>query len=180
MLVIDKLVNYRIIDPTSVIEWVFGAEDGVPHFNRSFVWTLLFLVMNKVNARVLRVSKKLESMRKATYDPTEDETDKPAGMDVDIEGIESTQEELDALQREQKQTYITVFQHFIRVLTPALETEQEQSTWFQWGEGMMREVGRRYHQDLKSAYMTLEMTVFTPDVPDRLKQLFQQVRNIHA
>ena len=161
MILVDKLVNYRIVEPTHVLSWIFEADGGQRDFQRSYVWTILKSVMGKVSARVQRIAHKLETTRAsmvaedsmhmqtddgdATGDDDKEKPVKPGqpgkspATQDDVDDLES---KLDSAQREKKKMFMDVFQHFLRVLQPCLGTPEEHTTWFQWTEGMFREMGR--------------------------------------
>ena len=151
MIVVDKMVNYRLVEPSHVLAWIFDTDGGQKDFQRSYVWTILKNVMNKVSTRVHGISRKLDTMR-ATLSASDsamemDEEEqqqekKPANGTITQEDVDEWEAKLDAAQREKKQLFMDVMQHFLRVLQPYLDTPQEQTTWFQWTEGMFREVGR--------------------------------------
>jgi hypothetical protein len=46
---------------------------------------------------------------------------------------------------------------------------------------MMREIARRFNREMSGINTTLDMTVFSsPDVPERTRAIFQQVKQLHA
>lgn len=65
-ILLDKLLNYRVIDPTSVITWIFEAEQ-LNFVGRAFIWEILKNTLSKVNSRVVQVKAKLDSFQ-ALYD----------------------------------------------------------------------------------------------------------------
>ena len=61
-ILLDKLLNYRVIDPISVITWIFEA-DQLKFAGRSFIWEILKNTLSKVNSRVTQVKAKLDSFQ---------------------------------------------------------------------------------------------------------------------
>lgn len=55
-------MNYRVIDPTSVITWIFEA-DQLRFVGRSFIWEILKNTLSKVNSRVVQVRAKLDNFQ---------------------------------------------------------------------------------------------------------------------
>ncbi|EPQ25779.1 uncharacterized protein PFL1_06646 [Pseudozyma flocculosa PF-1] len=112
-IVIDKLLQYRIVEPADVVDFVFspptdepapvllGSGDGVPHsFSRvpavvgagssqrdwsSFNWWLIIrLTLKKVNGRVDQLQKRLEDIeREEALEQERKEAALAAGMDED-------------------------------------------------------------------------------------------------
>lgn len=61
-ILLDKLLNYRVIDPASVITWVFEPEQ-LQFVGRSFLWDILMNTLNKVNSRVAQIKSKLSDFQ---------------------------------------------------------------------------------------------------------------------
>ncbi|GAC95077.1 likely nuclear cap-binding protein large subunit [Pseudozyma hubeiensis SY62] len=92
-IVVDKLLQYRIVEPADVVEFIFsppkdepqtiassaaGEEEGWVGFNR---WNLLKLTLEKVNGRVDQLSKRLdESRRKEAEELERKEASLAAGL----------------------------------------------------------------------------------------------------
>lgn len=88
MIVLDKMINYKIIEPSSVVSWIFDRKGGLLECNRyvsltrdsyyyytfifrnpmalmmvgrSYVWSLLRTVVIKLHSRIQTVTQKVES-----------------------------------------------------------------------------------------------------------------------
>lgn len=154
MIVVDKMVNYRVVEPSVVVNWVFSMDGGVPDFHRSYVWTMLKSTIAKVNARVRGVTRKLQIARVADADGDEKMGSpvKPGAEDTPTEPLPLTGQasktatltaELEELEREKKQLFIDVFTKLLDLLVPAVgDSEKEESAFFRYGEGMLHELGR--------------------------------------
>lgn len=82
---VDKLLQYRLIEPTDVIKFVFSPPIGLPELilqssaerdaSRDWStfnwWELIKLTVNKVNGRVDQVQKRLETLEKEEIDKAE-------------------------------------------------------------------------------------------------------------
>lgn len=62
-IILDKLLNYRVIDPASIITWVFETQQSDSAY-RFYAWEILQNTMSKVVARVGQVRVKLEDAEK--------------------------------------------------------------------------------------------------------------------
>jgi hypothetical protein len=114
------------------------------------VWVLLKHTIDKINSRVVQVTKKLDVVRKelaAALDAPPTEMSTEEAMDVDTEQQEKASElenTLNALKREQKQLYISIFDYFLTYLDAKLNAGADPlvDSCYIWAEGMMREIGR--------------------------------------
>lgn len=105
LIVVDKLLQYRIVEPADVVEFIFNPpkdepktilppiapeEEGWTGFN---TWSLLRLTLEKVNGRVDQLKKRLEeSERKEAYERERKEAALAAGLPLDEEPVEPKEE----------------------------------------------------------------------------------------
>lgn len=111
-IVVDKLLQYRIVEPADVVEFIFspptdepqtiqvpgeakGKGEGWVGFN---TWLLLRLTLEKVNGRVDQLKKRLEEIeRKEAEERERKEAAAAAGLPLDDLQAESNEPEQDAL-----------------------------------------------------------------------------------
>lgn len=63
-ILLDKMLNYRVVDAIAIVNWVFEPEVWQNEWHRSFVWDILKNTLNKVISRVAQVKDKLDEVRK--------------------------------------------------------------------------------------------------------------------
>jgi hypothetical protein len=54
-IIVDKLINYRILDPSAVVAWVFGPDHGQKDFNRCVIKSLNLFTIQIVCVGVAKV-----------------------------------------------------------------------------------------------------------------------------
>ena len=65
-IVVDKLLQYRVIDPIDIVDWAFGTTSEAGNEKRWSnlgVWDILRNTMDKVNNRVVTVTGIVEGVR---------------------------------------------------------------------------------------------------------------------
>ncbi|KAI8831872.1 armadillo-type protein [Chytridium lagenaria] len=149
-LVLDKLMNYRIIDPLSVVEVVTMEKHAEALMWRWQTWPVLVNAITKANRKCVQIRKKLEEVGGGTF----------GDMNVDGESfffymvawkrcikvfwIESPEKEkferaLEGAMSEQRQTYVAVFSGLCDLVeTSAYQSERDRRYLL----GIMRSIGR--------------------------------------
>ncbi|KAI8145645.1 armadillo-type protein [Fennellomyces sp. T-0311] len=188
-ILLDKLLNYRVIDPSSVIAWAF-EKDQLDHAERSFTWEILENTLNKVVTRVQQVKAKLENCQQMH---AENEAKRAQEALTEMAQAEA-QQELDTLRlienslatvsREQKEVFIVAYQKFVQVLQEQLTSSGQgqadaELTWtYRWIFGWFREMMRLYYKDCSGFLTTMETVVFTNDVDERITAVFADVKGM--
>ncbi|KAI8083062.1 armadillo-type protein [Halteromyces radiatus] len=186
-ILLDKLLNYRIVDPASVIAWIFDPKQ-LENAGRSYIWEILKNTLNKVVSRAAQIKSRLETFRQQHRD---NEIARAAKPSTEITQAEA-QQELDAIQiaeqsfgtvsREQKEVFMVMYQRFAEILQSLLKSLEAQGRnpdedWtFWWMNGWFKEILRLYHDECAGFKVTLESVVFTSDLEPRIINLFQQVQ----
>lgn len=78
-IVFDKLMQYQIVDPGDVVDWVFENRDKEGVLGEGLDWELLKAAVDKANGRVLIARRKVTSVKK-------DEEDKRAREKASADG----------------------------------------------------------------------------------------------
>ncbi|KAG0349619.1 Component of the cap-binding complex (CBC) [Podila humilis] len=177
-ILLDKMLNYRVVDAIAIVKWVFEPEVWQNEWHRSFVWDILKNTLNKVISRVAQVKDKLVEVRK------EAEADPPTKtMDV-VQAVENT---LSIVNREQKEVFLTLYQCFVEVLKNQLRQIEasgdnlDDNRWWEIGLGWFLELGRRYSKEVTTFSSTLEAIVFSVDnetgepIDPRITNIFQEI-----
>ncbi|KAG0202619.1 Component of the cap-binding complex (CBC), partial [Mortierella sp. GBA30] len=177
-ILLDKMLNYRVVDAIAIVKWVFEPEVWQNEWHRSFVWDILKNTLNKVISRVAQVKDKLVEVRK------EYEADPPTKTLEVVEGVENT---LSIVNREQKEVFLILYQEFVGVLQSQLKEIEasgqsvDDNRWWEIGLGWFLELGRRYSKEVTTFSGTLESIVFSAGsetgnaVDPRITNIFQEI-----
>ncbi|OBZ91140.1 Nuclear cap-binding protein subunit 1 [Choanephora cucurbitarum] len=178
-ILLDKLLNYRIIDPTSVITWAFEIDQS-ESAGRAYVWEILKNTLNKVNSRVVQVKGKLDALQslhdtnkqlRATAE-TNEMTEAEEQQELDT--IRIAENSLASVSREQKEVFMVVYQKFVGVLK---EQKPNEASWtYKWILGWLKEMLRVHHKECGGFMTTLETLIFTPDVDEKVNAVFNQAK----
>ncbi|KAG0747196.1 hypothetical protein G6F57_006109 [Rhizopus arrhizus] len=178
-ILLDKLLNYRVIDPTCVITWVF-EEEQFKHAGRAFVWEILKNTLGKVNSRVAQVKSKLDNlqsiheMNKAKRLETEVTEMSEAEEQQELDSIRIVENSLATVTRERKEVFLLVCQKFAQVLSAIDSASQQWIYW--WISGWYKEILRVNYKECKGFIATLETLVFTSDLDKRILDVFNDVK----
>ncbi|RUP49695.1 hypothetical protein BC936DRAFT_141787 [Jimgerdemannia flammicorona] len=186
-ILLDKLLNYRVVDPVSVIAWIFEQEQ-IENFGRSFLWEILKNTLNKVISRVAQIKSKLEAAQH-TYDENEARrnrtnrtVDDVDAKQRDLDTIKAVEISLQSVTREQKEVFMGVFTRFVQLLQNMLHGFQVRGAdpnmdWtYWWAYGWFIEVMRMYNQEIATFLVTLESVVFTDQIDPRILSVWKEVK----
>ncbi|KAG9067373.1 Component of the cap-binding complex (CBC) [Linnemannia hyalina] len=177
-ILLDKMLNYRVVDAIAIVKWVFEPEVWQNEWHRSFPWDILKNTLNKVISRVGQVKDKLSEVVK------EFNATPPTQTKEVVEGVENT---LSIVNREQKEVFLIMYQKFVQVLQSQLREieasgeDVDNSRWWQIGLGWFLELGRRYSKEVTTFSTTLEAIVFSSDsetgeaIDARITNIFQEI-----
>ncbi|KAI7866860.1 armadillo-type protein [Spinellus fusiger] len=190
-ILLDKLLNYRVIDPTSVITWTFESEQ-LEKAGRAYPWEILKNTLNKVVSRVIQVRLKLENFQELH---TVNETKRASTGLTEMAQAEA-QQELDTLRivenslttvtREQKEVFMVIYQKFTHTLQELIVTcnarGQDPAThWtYWWVSGWYTEMLRLYQKECSGFLVTLETLVFLPTMDARISSVFEDVKAMNT
>ncbi|KAJ3050418.1 Nuclear cap-binding protein subunit 1 [Rhizoclosmatium hyalinum] len=157
---LDKLMNYRVIDPVSIIHWVLSEEVLRGQYSRWHVWQILKNVVTKVNSKVNQLREKV-------------------GVNA-MEEDDVSQESLDGALRDQKAAFIlafTKFQAYLKELLAAGHIPGQSAEW-RWVAGQMREFGRSFHKEINKLKYTLEATAFVEPIEPNLLKIWNEIKAV--
>lgn len=155
-ILLDRLLNYRVIDPMAIISWLFGAEiddnftvirqpsdpseevgpKPLPNvaaimvdneISRSHIWEILTSTLNKVVARV-------SAQKTALTDTNGDDTHMDGNTNG--EGKAAAAEEANSIYRAMLTRLSTLI------------ANDERDWWKWWARGVFRDIVRLYHNDV--------------------------------
>ncbi|OUM65327.1 hypothetical protein PIROE2DRAFT_7708, partial [Piromyces sp. E2] len=64
-IILDKLVNYRVVDPSNIITWILSDIILSDQYTHLYVWSILRNTLKKVVLRVQQIKAKLEYTKKS-------------------------------------------------------------------------------------------------------------------
>ncbi|CAG8487792.1 2780_t:CDS:10, partial [Acaulospora morrowiae] len=183
-ILLDKLLNYRVIDAIAVIYWLL-TDEMEKDIARSYTWEIMKNTINKVISRVKQVAVKLESVLKPGsenvgqgVDITSEESKK-----VNLDEIQNLENTLNMVTREQKEVLLKVFQLCISRLENKLTDYSNQGIqdpmaqpWFWWAYGFFREIARTYQPQISTFMVTLETVVLTPGSNPNITNVIEMVK----
>ncbi|CAO0803530.1 unnamed protein product [Mucor circinelloides] len=148
-ILLDKLLNYRVIDPASVINWIFETNQ-LQFAGRAFIWEILKNTLSKVNSRVVQVKAKLDSFQslhsanKLKRAESEHNELAEAEEQQELDSLRIVENSLASVSREQKEVFMAVYQKFTQVLQELIKTNaQPEANWtYRWVFGWFREMLR--------------------------------------
>ncbi|RHZ60069.1 hypothetical protein Glove_359g15 [Diversispora epigaea] len=182
-ILLDKLLNYRVIDAFAVISWLFSDELG-KDIAKSYVWEITKNTINKVISRVKQVANKLETITNPAIergslgvDITSEEHKKVSPDE--IQNIENT---LNMVTREQKEVLSKMIQMFVTMLDNKLKEysvkeiqDPLSQLWFWWAYGFFKEISRTYQPQISTFMVTLKTVVLSPGIDDRILNVIEMV-----
>lgn len=181
LIVCDKLLQYRIVEPVDVVRFVFTNEPGrtdapfalagqSPEWGptrrdwSSFHWWgLLRLTVDKVLGRVHQLSRRVDDVRR--------QADAPDGAPPAPGAADEAQVHLDAVLLEQRKVLVTIMSQLVHQMqqqpVPTLDDTADSAAWQGW---WLREWYRAfvvlYHDVLASNRETILANVFASSAAD--------------
>ncbi|KAJ8664019.1 hypothetical protein O0I10_000297 [Lichtheimia ornata] len=189
-IILDKLLNYRVIDPASIITWVFETQQADSAY-RFYAWEILQNTMSKVVARVGQVRVKLEDAEKTHKENeakrAQEESNEMAQAEAqqELDTLRIIENSLNTVCREQKEVFMAAYQRFVQTLQDALapfppHERDTQLTWnYRWIFGWYRESMRKYYKESGGFLVTLESVVFTNQVDESITSVFNDVKQLN-
>jgi len=103
---LNKLVTFRVIPPSAIVEWLF-SDDVLPLLRKQWVWELLFVGIDQTIDTLHLLQKKLLE----TENP-----DEFYSTDEDRFVYDKLKVNISAVEQEQKELFLTLFQRFEMIL----------------------------------------------------------------
>lgn len=171
-IVFDKLLQYRIVDPVDVINFVFEGEEPVldgeitpREWSDISIWDVFRMTLEKVQNRVLAVTLRLENLKKREENRIDTERAAAGEMKTDendeavnAEGepkitneqaqleLANVEKQVEAVKKEQQSLFVDIVKKWQETL-PALEgSEDPWTAWFAkgWFSEFCRAVSASY------------------------------------
>ncbi|OLL22272.1 Nuclear cap-binding protein subunit 1 [Neolecta irregularis DAH-3] len=169
-ILLDKLLNYTVLTPLSVIEWLLVDSTFA---DRAFAWEISFKTIDKVNARVTRLSTQVSNLE------TQEMQNEPQR-----EHFERAKKTLAGTQAEQKEVFIMLVEKFPGLIEKLKEKDDsEMSTedggpWGEWwGKQWMKVIFRRVMPmpEVGELAVPLKELAIKKGSPDYLREVLEQV-----
>ncbi|CAG8720387.1 3359_t:CDS:10, partial [Cetraspora pellucida] len=185
-ILLDKLLNYRVIDAISVISWLF-TDEMEKDIARSYMWEIMKNTINKVISRVKQVTSKRETVLNPQSEVGGQGIDITSEEDKKINNQElhTVENTLNAVTREQKEVLLKMAQMFVNLLDSKLKTYESQGItdpmlqlWFWWAYGFFKEIARTasYQPQISTFLVTMETIVITPDINPCILNVIEMVK----
>ncbi|KAJ2804668.1 Nuclear cap-binding protein subunit 1 [Coemansia guatemalensis] len=173
---IDKLVNYRVIDPTTVVAMLFDASH-VGRWCMFHLWEILRNTVNKVNMRVVQLQGRLNAAQAAANAIVVDDaepSDPQQQQKQQGESVEHVESVLEQMLLEQREVVVLTTQRFVQLLSASDGTADELDR--AWLMGRFKEFMRSYRVQIVANAQALENQVFTADASQDTRQVFENTR----
>ncbi|KAJ1871482.1 Nuclear cap-binding protein subunit 1 [Coemansia sp. RSA 990] len=171
---IDKLINYRVIDPVTVIEMLF-SHSHKGSWSQFHLWEILRNTVNKVNMRVEQLQSRLVAAQKAADAIV---ADSDTAAEQQAESVEHVESVLAQMLQEQKDVVISTTRHFVQLLSSSEGTTDELDR--AWLLGRFKEFMRTYRLQVMENAQALEEVAFTPEASQDTRQVFECTRMLAA
>ncbi|KND02543.1 uncharacterized protein SPPG_03001 [Spizellomyces punctatus DAOM BR117] len=180
-IILDKLMNYRVVTPKSILSWALDPSVLDSHYTRFHLWSIVRTTLAKVNFKIAQITAKLEAARRQSS------VDNDLMLqDGDDSVIQSLEENRQGALREQKEVFLHVFQRFVDAIRNKCRSLESQgidptrTAWYRWVMGNMREVARGFPTEVKAYQVTLDMIIFTDDVDPRILKVWQEIKSVYS
>ncbi|KAJ2887118.1 Nuclear cap-binding protein subunit 1 [Coemansia aciculifera] len=173
---IDKLINYRVIDPATVIAMLFD-NGHVGSWSKFHYWEILHNTVKKVNMRVVQLQGRLEAANTAANAMADDDVP-VAAENQTAESVEHVEATLAQMVQEQKDVVVSTTRHFARLLSSDSGAAGELDR--AWLHGRFKEFLRTYRVQIMENAPVLESEVFTAEASSDVRQAFEDVRKLSA
>ncbi|KJE96851.1 hypothetical protein CAOG_07112 [Capsaspora owczarzaki ATCC 30864] len=100
------------------------------------------------------------------------------------ERLQALESHLDTVQTDFRAVFLQLFTRFQVVISDHLSNARQNDTayntpWFHHTVARLLDVGRKYHEEISAFAERLRMLVFTDDVDERVRDIFNQLRSLH-
>ncbi|QSL65487.1 hypothetical protein MERGE_002799 [Pneumocystis wakefieldiae] len=168
---VNKFLNYSVIDAVSIIEWVILDAD-IEYISRNFTWELIKMALNKVNSTPVQIKDRIN---------TETSYNEPGSLS-------DYRKAYDEVYMKREAVFVTIFEKFPKLFDRAKasqnkrngieknETLNNQKGWqLWWAEGLFKEIARRYYYEISNLSDSLNPVINNKYI----KEIFEKVRNLN-
>eukprot|EP01135_Chromosphaera_perkinsii_P011114 Nk52_evm23s2340 gene=Nk52_evmTU23s2340 len=201
VILLDKLMTYRLIDISTIVNWMF-TEEQLNSLTEVYIWEIFHNTLNKMICRTSILKGNLKQFEETCTKREAERGEELSGLEGSEEAeskieafnkereeeqakVVSMKEQLDAIAREQKEAFLIVFQRLLMTLSEyVVRLDREGKDYsedihFKLTSGLLCEAGRKYHREIRSFLGTLETLLFTSEVDPRINATFSKIRSLH-
>ncbi|KAI8070881.1 armadillo-type protein [Gongronella butleri] len=184
-ILLDKFLNYRIVEPTSVVAWVFESA-LMDNASRGYIWDILKNTVSKVINRVAQVQARLDQYQEMHTDNEKRRSEQEltdvarAEAQQELETLNLVETSLTTVKEERQQVMVLMYQKFTQALQTLLSAlsaqgkNPEQDWTFWWVHGWFKEMLRLYHAECQAFQQELASVVFTEQLDPQILDLYKQ------
>ncbi|TPX36633.1 hypothetical protein SmJEL517_g01309 [Synchytrium microbalum] len=184
-IILDKLVNYGVIDSPSLISWALSIDVLEEGCTRWYQQTIMEKALSKLRLKVSQTRIKLnaaeEELRAKQEAQLKDGIMQDDSADEDGTALEVFRNAVNAAEREQREAYLNLFQKFkdtmqLRIQTDIANDAGDTTTtyWWRWVSGFFRKVVREFEPETRSMLFTMDNIVFAEDTHEAVLKLWQE------
>ncbi|KAG5520228.1 hypothetical protein PMAC_001306 [Pneumocystis sp. 'macacae'] len=168
---INKFLNYSIINTISIIEWIFLDAD-IEYINRGFIWELMKIVLDKINSGVIQTKRHLKNVN--------------VSLNNDLEDSSRYEKVYKKISSNQKDALITIFETFPKLYDRIKNlhksngcqengTFDDRVSWqLQWAKELFEESVRKCYHEISNLSEILE-----PIIQDEyIKEMFEKAKSL--
>ena len=137
-IILDKLVNYRIVDPKAILAYLISSAALEKDFSRFYVSNIIKNTLIKINLKAEQIEIKLKQAKAKEHD----DMGYSINVDESEHNVHTLQAAYDAVIKEKKDTLIAVFQNFVNVLAQKDLDQVYGTPLWRYISGLLREIGR--------------------------------------
>eukprot|EP01114_Cavostelium_apophysatum_P014517 TRINITY_DN3790_c0_g1_i1.p1 TRINITY_DN3790_c0_g1~~TRINITY_DN3790_c0_g1_i1.p1 ORF type:complete len:829 (-),score=226.89 TRINITY_DN3790_c0_g1_i1:25-2442(-) len=176
-ILIDRMLTYKVIDASSVIEWVYA--DGKPDFTSHHVRDITRNAIDRTIGKLEPIREELKSAEEALEKVPQEERNEDI---PEMRRVKDRKSTIEALLEEQKEVFILVLQKHCSSLAAFTSentdnADPKSTLWYRAATEFLKEIGRKYHENVKPFMATLESLLFS-NADQRVVELFQNIKNI--
>ncbi|KAJ2559045.1 Nuclear cap-binding protein subunit 1 [Coemansia sp. RSA 1933] len=175
VITIDKLINYRLVDPAAVLKMLFDPSH-VGSWCKFHYWEILRNTVNKLNLRVVQLRARLDAAYEAANTMADDAEGNEEQQQQPAESIEQIEATLELMLQEQKDVIISASRYFVQFLSSSNGTAGEMDR--AWLLGRFKEFMRTYRALVVENAQTLENVVFTHEASEDTRLVFASIRTL--
>ncbi|KAJ3056349.1 Nuclear cap-binding protein subunit 1 [Rhizophlyctis rosea] len=176
---LGKFMDFRVVDPSTVLQWLLAEDMISAHCNRFASWSILRMTLNKVTFKITEIEEKIEIAKANLGKPANEKGATPE----DIRRLENS---LDAARRERKDAIITVFARLTNSINGRIKESDRQgidprsTAWWRWIVGNFREIARAFETEVRQNIQTLNAVLFiSGELDARLVKVWEEIKAMY-
>ncbi|KAJ3178861.1 Nuclear cap-binding protein subunit 1 [Gaertneriomyces sp. JEL0708] len=187
-IVLDKMMNYRVADVKSVLQWALSADVLASHGAKGWLWSVVRSSLGKSERRVGEIDKRIAELEASTNvengnamqveeaSGAADENGVNGEVDRKLEELAKLKDLRVGAEKEWRDGFIFVFQVFAQAFS-AVNSDVIIS---RYALGMFRNLAREHGKEISVVKFTIEEMVFNSPVgvDDRVRKVWEEVKSV--